>query len=238
MPNRIIKETICTSDEINGLSDAEEAFFYRLMVNCDDFGLLDARPQILASKCYPLRTVDINCIQMMLDALHRISLVILYEVDGKPYLQLKNWAKHQQTRAKKSKYPLPNEGICKHLLADDINCNQLQADVHVNVNEYVNVSDQPPAVSSPKKPSKPKLVRIPPDFVVSDRVKKWAAEKHHGNLERHFEHFASTAKAKGYEYADWDEGFMKAVRENWAKVPIPPVSSGNPMHDFLRMKTA
>ena len=52
MPNRIIKESICTSDTIDQLSPEEEIFFYRLIVNCDDYGRMDARPQILrASGC-------------------------------------------------------------------------------------------------------------------------------------------------------------------------------------------
>ena len=55
MPNRIIKESICTSDSINQLTPFQEVFFYRLLVNCDDYGRLDARPEVLASKLYPLR---------------------------------------------------------------------------------------------------------------------------------------------------------------------------------------
>ena len=47
MPNRIIKETICTSDTIERLTPFEETFFYRLIVNCDDYGRMDARPAIL-----------------------------------------------------------------------------------------------------------------------------------------------------------------------------------------------
>ena len=36
MPNRIIRESICTSDSIDKLSWFEEVLFYRLIVNCDD----------------------------------------------------------------------------------------------------------------------------------------------------------------------------------------------------------
>ena len=35
MPNRILKDSICTSETIEGLTDAEEVFFYRLLVQCD-----------------------------------------------------------------------------------------------------------------------------------------------------------------------------------------------------------
>ena len=42
MPNRIIKESICTSCEIDSLTPEQEVFFYRLIVNCDDYGRMDA----------------------------------------------------------------------------------------------------------------------------------------------------------------------------------------------------
>ena len=57
MPNRILKESICTSDTIDQLSWFEEVFFYRLIVNCDDYGRMDARPAILKARLFPLKSV-------------------------------------------------------------------------------------------------------------------------------------------------------------------------------------
>ena len=47
MPNRIIKESIRTSDSINELNWFEEVLFYRLMVSCDDYGRFDGRIAII-----------------------------------------------------------------------------------------------------------------------------------------------------------------------------------------------
>jgi hypothetical protein len=60
---------------------------------------------------------------------------------------------------------------------------------------------------------------LPKDFLITERVKQWALEKGHHSLPTHFENFVSAAKAKGYTYVDWDEALMKAIRDNWAKVP-------------------
>lgn len=130
MPNRIIKESICTSENLNNLSLEEEVFFYRLITQCDDFGRMDARPQILRAKCFPLRTDTIQQydIESWLQALVRENLIIIYAVDGKAYLQMVTWDKHQQKRAKKSKYPALDNGIM-NLQSSDINCNQVQANV-------------------------------------------------------------------------------------------------------------
>lgn len=38
MPNRILKESITTSETLDSLSAEEERLFYRLLVICDDYG--------------------------------------------------------------------------------------------------------------------------------------------------------------------------------------------------------
>lgn len=60
--------------------------------------------------------------------------------------------------------------------------------------------------------------RIPKDFSISQRVREWAKEKGHNNLDVHYENFKLAAEAKGYQYVDWDKAFMGAIRSNWAKV--------------------
>jgi len=129
MPNRIIKESICASENINDLTPEEEVFFYRLIVNCDDFGLMDARPQILRAKCFPLRVdqIKIKDIEKWLESLTKAGLIFLYEVDGKRYLKMTSWEKHQQRRANNSKYPKPDSDNAI-MISDDINCNQMISD--------------------------------------------------------------------------------------------------------------
>ena len=132
MPSRILKETICTSEEIDGLAWDEEVFFYRLMVNCDDFGRFDARPQILRAKLYPLKVDKLKSkdVERYLGALVRGKLAHVYLVGDRPYLQMITWDKHQQKRAKHSKYPgLDDAWVC--LISSDIKCNQLIANVPV-----------------------------------------------------------------------------------------------------------
>jgi len=109
LPNRILKESICSSQSIDQLKPQEEIVFYRLIVCCDDFGRLDARPKILKSKLFPLKdSVTHKNISDSLTMLASVGLVKLYEVEGEPFLFLPTWEKHQQMRAKKSKYPAPD----------------------------------------------------------------------------------------------------------------------------------
>lgn len=129
MPNRIIKESIRTSDSINELSWFEECLFYRLIVSCDDYGRFDGRTAIIKGSCFPLKDgVTTNNIEKALSKLVSAGLVKRYVVDGKPYLSLPTWEQHQSVRAKKSKYPSPNDG---EMITDENDCKQMHADVPV-----------------------------------------------------------------------------------------------------------
>ena len=140
MPNRILKESICTSETIAVLSAEEEVFFYRLLVNCDDYGRMDGRTAILRAKCFPLavdRVTDSD-IEKWLEVLVGVQLVRVYTVEGKPYLQVVTWDRHQQVRAKKSKYPEPplSDSARNQMISDDGICprNPIQSESNPNPN--------------------------------------------------------------------------------------------------------
>lgn len=129
MPNRIIKESICSSDSISQCSWFEEVLFYRLIVNCDDYGRFDGRTAVIKSRLFPL--VDGLTSKNVEDAIKKlvsIGLVGLYEAQGKPFLYLPAWNEHQTIRAKKSKYPAPDnennssENICLQMISDESKC--------------------------------------------------------------------------------------------------------------------
>ena len=111
MPNRIIKESICTSDSVDQLNWFEECLFYRLIVNCDDYGRYDGRPAIIKNRLFPLKEdLTISDVASAVSSLVNADLVLLYQADGRPYLQLKTWDEHQRIRAKRSKFPSPSDG--------------------------------------------------------------------------------------------------------------------------------
>ena len=123
MPNRIIKESICTSEDIAGLSMGAEILFYHLMVKVDDFGVYFGNEQIIKNTCFPLKSSDIKVkqVESWLNELVKAGLLFAYVAeDGKKYVQFTKWSKHQQIRAKKSKYPL-FDSTCNQLIADDGN---------------------------------------------------------------------------------------------------------------------
>lgn len=110
MPSRILKESICTSESLAYLSAEAEVLFYRLIVKVDDFGLYYGSPKILASLLFPLNVPTEKKVSSWLAELVNGGLVATYRgEDGRQYLKLLSWDKHQNRRATKPKYPLPQE---------------------------------------------------------------------------------------------------------------------------------
>src|SRR4051812_1212852 len=101
MPNRLLRDGICTSDLINTLDENEEILFYRLLVVADDFGFMDARPVIIKAQCFPLReTATPPKIELWLAGLAAKGLIERYRgPDGKPYLSINRWEQRQRSRA-------------------------------------------------------------------------------------------------------------------------------------------
>lgn len=234
MPNRILKESICTSENVDQLSAFEETVFYRLIVNCDDYGRMDGRPKILISKLFPLKEVRVKQMEDALRALTSAELVTLYTVDGKPFLQMKTWDKHQQMRAKKSKYPAPADGVpsldinCNQMISSDSKCsrNPIQSE-----SEYETESNPNDAgafdrfwAAYPKKAGKGaamqafrRITGVPVDVML------YAIEQ-----QRHSRQWQEDNGRYIPNPATW------LNQRRWEDEPVEPQSGGNPFADIAR----
>lgn len=104
MPTRYLKPGICDSKHIDSLSAEAECLYYRLLVNVDDFGRLDARPLIIKAKCYPLREkLKSSKVEKWLKELAVKGLAVVYICMDEPFLQMNKW--DNKPRASHSKFP-------------------------------------------------------------------------------------------------------------------------------------
>ncbi|MGI9143603.1 MAG: YdaU family protein [Fluviibacter sp.] len=81
--------------------------------------------------------------------------------------------------------------------------------------ELITINQEPLAIENTKSKKKTSL---PKDFTISERVVIWAQKEGYRNLQKHFDNFVLSAQSNGYTYSDWDSAFMRAIRDNWAKV--------------------
>ena len=127
MPNRIIKDSISKSEAISGLTDFQFRLWVHLITYVDDYGRGDARPAIIKGACFPLRDrMTIKDIEKGLADLAGAGCVVLYKVDGKPYLYFPNWEQHQRVRQKVSKCPSPDD--CDEVQQIAASCGELPQD--------------------------------------------------------------------------------------------------------------
>lgn len=215
MPARIIRDGMLTSERINKLTGPAELFYRRLMSVADDHGRFFANANLLRSYCYPLKDseqVPESCISAWLVECEAADLIVVYTVKGTRYLCIQDFG--QRTYGK-SKFPEPPGVIVTTSGESTGNPGETPATPALCVDVVI---DEGVGVDGPRKRVKTRKHPIPADFVISERVKAWAATKGHSRLVERFDHFVSAAKARGYEYADWDEAFMGAVRDDWAKL--------------------
>ncbi len=180
MPNRIIKDSIRTSKSINAMSDFQFRLWAYLITYVDDYGRGSADPELLKGFVFPRRKgVTEGTIQKTLAELATIGSVILYEVDGEPYLCFPNWSEHQVVRNKVSKFPAPEDGAltsCIQLQSIENNCNQLNANVSV-------IQSNPESRIQNPKESNARETRFTPPSIPD--VEQYCREKgYHVNAER------------------------------------------------------
>lgn len=110
MPNRVIKESIKRSPQIDSLTWFEEVVYYRLLVTADDYGCMDGRIILLKNELFPLKeNVTKKAVEDAIEKLVSIDLLRRYTANGMPYLYFPTWSKHQRIRNQHRKYPNPQD---------------------------------------------------------------------------------------------------------------------------------
>lgn len=134
MPNRVIKESIWTSPNMNMLSAEGERHFYRCLMTTDDFGCFEATPLVIKGRCYPLQPkITEKDILRWNEELSNSDLVRFWDDDLGPHVPSSaakrkygiflNFSKHQRVRAKhQRKTPEPPVDIFRHVTTNDGEC--------------------------------------------------------------------------------------------------------------------
>ena len=212
MPNRIIKESICTRCEIERLSWAKEVYWDRLLIQCDDYGRMDGRPEVLRARCFPIRLERVSSkdVDGFKKALIEAGLIQAYVTDGKPFIQVTKWEKHQQIRAKRSKFPSP-----------DNNGNQLISDAPVIQSESEKESE-----SEKKENSKEKKSEIRPQVLLTaTELFNLVDQFGEAGANERIEAFSLSKIAHGYKYKSDYHAIL-----TWARKDKPQTHAGNGPH--------
>jgi hypothetical protein len=136
------------------------------------------------------------------------------------YLHITSWAKRQPKREREDDNSTARVQAFRERQRHETPRNAKEEEETPRGEERREEKEPPPAtrVSPLPRARKSQKTALPDDFGISERVRSWAAAKGYGQLDEHLEAFKRKARAKAYTYASWDEAFMEAIREDWAKL--------------------
>lgn len=206
-------------NEILGVADPLYTLLFQgLWLLADREGRLEDRSLRIKVEVFPYRDgIDMNA---MLGWLARSGFIQRYQCGGLALIQILNFTKHQNPHKNEpeSIYAPPDElgTTSEEIGSAPADPGFLTPDSGL----LIPAAAAPP----PPKPKKQKAVEtpLPADFAVSERVRGWAAERGFDRLDEHLESFRLKATAKAYTYVSWDDAFMVAIRDDWAKVRSRP----------------
>ncbi len=101
---RTIKPEFFTSEDICSVTPLARLFYVSLWCEADRMGRLEWRPGTLKLRYMPGDTCSID---QLAEELRGRGLIVLYEVDGKPYAEIPTFAKHQVINNRESLSVLP-----------------------------------------------------------------------------------------------------------------------------------
>jgi hypothetical protein len=196
---RMFAKTIIDSDAFLDMPLSTQALYFHLSMRADDDGFINNAKKIQRM---------LGCNDDDLKILLSKNFIIPFETG---VCVIKHWKIHnliQKDRYKptvysehKNKLSLKNNNV----YTMDTVCIQ-------------DVSKLEPQVSIGKVSQGKEKTYLPSDFTVSERVIKWANEKGYRDLNKHLDNFILVAQSNNYKYTDWDAAFMRAIKDNWAKV--------------------
>jgi hypothetical protein len=201
---RTIKPEFFTSEDIVSLSPMARLLYIALWCEADREGRMVWKPRTFKLRYLPADdcSVDDLCAELI-----DRGLVKLY---GEGLAYIPAFGEHQHINPRETDSSLPVPDASPRVRTRAPRASDAQGGREGKGKEGKE--------SGAPGDAKARKTRLPAGFALSERVKDWAAKKGHGYLDQRFEHFVSAAKAKGYEYVDWDEALMTAVRDDWAKL--------------------
>lgn len=200
-------------NEVLGVADPLYTLLFEgLWLLADRDGRLEDRPLRIKAEIFPYRE-GLDMVGM-LSWLVQAGFVLRYSANGLPLIQILQFAKHQNPHKNEPESVYPGPDVAgSH--PEEIGTAPADPGFLTPDPGLIENCAAAPSTRSRKKST---LTPIPDDFCVSERVQKWADRKGFGRLQEHLEAFTAKAKAKAYSNASWDDAFMEAIREDWAKL--------------------
>lgn len=235
MPKRELRDGLFTSEAWLSLKNNDDRVCYlALFERADNLGNQPAGEQFLLRLWRPYGIDNSAKIAKVITELFEADLVHPYQVGDKPYVHIMRFGQ-LWTRYKGTLNPIhPNMTVEEKQWLERFTTVVVQSnygsntevlpsvvvvDVAVAVVEDENLKPKETYKEIPATRTRRKRgTALLDSFSISERVCEWAEKNGYDKLDERFEHFTGWARAKGSKYLDWDQAFMNAIRDDWAKL--------------------
>jgi len=226
MPNRDLKDTNRRSVSLQLVSDAAERLWYRLITAVDDFGRLEAEPEVVFTSCFQRvpKGWTIKKVEQCLIELSTVCpagempMVYIYTVGSRRYLQILSADLHIYRRAKISRYPQPP--VSMQEIRDAHTCPQMPADSLDTPNSESRSSILEIPILEPRggEPTQAQAIGRLDDFTITPELEAWSAKEGISNPGQYVEEFkdywrsAGGKRKNGQAVKDWAAAFRNRLR--------------------------
>lgn len=221
MPNRMLRDWT-GSDKIKLLTVHAERFFVRLIMKADDYGYFHANISLLKAYLFPLlldgvREADIS---RWMTECQMAGLILLYEAEGKRYLQILDF--RQRLDKAKAKFPLPDSTVFPEV----VNGFPAELEVESELEKETNTGAATPPTATKnlkidaekKKFVAPQLQQVTQYFLstIGDATKEksWPEDKCRFEAGEFMDHYIANGwvQGRGKPIKDW-----QAACRNWIR---------------------
>lgn len=235
---RNIKPSFFANDDLADIDPLGRLLFIGLWTLADREGRLEDRPRRIKAEVLPYDDCNVDG---LLDDLQKHGFIQRYEAGGDRFIQVVNFAKHQNPHVKEtaSSIPAPDE---HHTSTVQEQCEEepkpepagLIPDSPFPLTDSGSQREgAPPAAQPEPAPSKaktPQATRLPADWQLPEEWAHWAMEQHPGLTPAGVRHIADSFRdywlAKGgadARKADW-----AATWRNWVRREKSPAIRASP----------
>jgi hypothetical protein len=104
---RSIKPEFWTSEQVMECSPNARLLFIGMWNFADDCGRLPCSPKTLKAQIFPSDDISVESVRGMINELSSNSLLLIYSVEDKDYLQITGWSHQRIDKPQPAKYPAP-----------------------------------------------------------------------------------------------------------------------------------
>lgn len=116
---RSIKPEFWTAEQVMECSPMARLLFIGMWNFCDDGGVHPASAKTLKAEVFPSDDVTTSQVEALVSELVANGLLLPYEADGKKYLHVTGWSRHQKIEKPNFKHPGPNSATASQQVAEE-----------------------------------------------------------------------------------------------------------------------